>query len=211
MLCPTSGFLEVPCNTLVGYESLATMIYDEPELVRAVFDRVRELIVGTYQRLVGIPRVVGFFQGDDMGFLSGTLFSPEFLKSHSLPGHRALVELAHAHGKVYMMHACGNLSTIMDYLIDQIGIDAKHSFEDKIMPVEEVYRQYGTRVALLGGLDLNFLARGDEQAVRRRTREILNACMPGGRYALGSGNTIANYCIPQNVLAMFDEAYRWGR
>jgi len=209
MICPTSGFLEMPLDHLLSYEALALMAYDNPELVKAVFDRVRECIVEVYRRVVDIPRVVGFFQGDDMGFRSGTLMSPAFLKSHSLPGHKTLVDLAHAKGKIYFLHACGNLEAIMDYLIDEIGSDAKHSFEDTIMPVEDAFSLYGQRIGILGGLDVDILARGDEQKVRTRTRRILDRCMANGRFALGSGNTITNYCKPENVLAMFDEAYRW--
>ena len=210
-VCPHGGFLEIPMNCLVGCESLAMMTFDAPDLVRAIFDRTGELIVEVYRRLVKIPQVVGFFQGDDMGFRSGTIFSPEFLRTHSLPGHKELVELAHAHDKLYLLHACGNLDAIADYLIDEIGIDGRHSYEDRILPVEQAYRRYGRRIAILGGLDVDILARGEEQAVRERAREILNACASGGRYAFGSGNSITNYCKPENVLAMFDEAFTWAR
>lgn len=34
--------------------------------------------------------------------------------------------------------------------------------------------------------------------------------MPGGRYALGSGNSVANYVPVQNYLAMLDEGYHWS-
>jgi uroporphyrinogen decarboxylase len=209
LVCPHSGFLEVPMNILVGYEPLALMIYDQPDLVRAIFDAVRERIVEVCRRTITIPQVTGFFQGDDMGFRSGTLFAQDFLKTHSLTGHRQLAEMAHQHGKIYMLHSCGNLAGIMDYLIDDIGIDARHSYEDAIMPVEEFFRQFGRRVGVLGGLDVNLLGGADEPAVRRRARAILDGCA-GGRYAFGTGNSVANYCKPENVLAMWDEAYMWG-
>jgi len=208
-VCPTSGFLEIPSDAIIGYEALAVMVYDQPDLVKAVFDRVRELIVETYRRLIKIDRVVGIFQGDDMGFRSGTLFSPEFLRTHSLPGHKTLGELAHTRSKVFFMHSCGKLDEIMEDLITDIKIDARHSYEDAITPVETFYTQYGKRIGVLGGLDIDLLARADEAAVRTRAQQILNHCVPAGRYAFGSGNTVANYCKPQNVLAMFDEAYQW--
>lgn len=124
-------------------------------------------------------------------------------------GHKELVDLAHSRDKIYMMHACGNLEAIMDYLIDEIGIDAKHSYEDVIMPVEDCYDRWGGRIGILGGVDVDVLARADQQMVRERTRKVIEHCAPGGRFALGSGNTIANYCKPEDVLAMFDEAFRW--
>ncbi len=209
-ICPTGGFLETPTNALVGYESLATLMYDEPELVKQIFDSSSERIVEVYRRTVTLPKVAGFFQGDDMGFRTGTLFSPDFLKSHSLPGHKRLADLAHPNDKIYFMHSCGKLDEIMDYLIDEVKIDARHSFEDVITPAEEFYKTYGQRIGILGGLDLSIIASGTEQDVRKRSRKILDACMPNGRYAFGSGNSIANYSIPENVIAMFDEAYMWS-
>ncbi|MBN1436997.1 MAG: hypothetical protein JW936_07970 [Sedimentisphaerales bacterium] len=211
LACPQSGFLEIPLDILIGYESLAMMAYDEPDLIKAVFDRCRELIVGTYKKLLDIPQIVGCFQGDDMGFKTSTLMPPEFLKTHSLPGHKETAALAHDRDKVYFLHSCGNLEEIMDYLIDEVKIDAKHSYEDAIIPVEQMYDKYSSRIGLLGGLDVHILSGEDEAATRKRTRQIIEHCIPNGRLALGSGNTIANYCKPENVLAMFDEAYTWGQ
>ena len=45
--------------------------------------------------------------------------------------------------------------------------------------------------------------------VRARVRQVLDACMPGGGYVLGTGNSVANYLPVQNFLAMVDEGHRW--
>jgi len=209
LACPHSGFFEIPAEFLLGYESMALMSFDEPDLVKDVFDKVRSSMLDVYEKLVDIPRIAGFFQGDDMGFKTGTLMSPDFLRKHVLPGHKAAAELAHSRNKIYLLHSCGNLDAIMEDLIDDVGIDAKQSFEDTIIRVEDFYHRYSDKIAVLGGLDINLLAGADEEAVRRRSREILSVCVPKGKYAFGSGNTITNYSKKQNVLAMFDEAYSW--
>ena len=80
---------------------------------------------------------------------------------------------------------------LMDDLIDDVGIDAKHSFEDKILPVEEAYRRWGDRIAILGGVDMDVLGRGTEEQVRARTRQILEVCgVKGTGYCLGTGNSV---------------------
>jgi uroporphyrinogen decarboxylase len=99
----------------------------------------------------------------------------------------------------------------MDDFIDNVGIDAKHSFEDKIVPVEEAYRRWGDRVAILGGVDMDVLGRGSEEQVRARTRQILEVCgVKGAGYCLGTGNSVANFIPLQNYLAMLDEGRRWN-
>lgn len=74
---------------------------------------------------------------DDLGFKTQTLISPHDLRTFILPVHKMLCEVVHQHGKACILHSCGNLSSIMEDLIDEVGIDARHSFEDVIMPVEE--------------------------------------------------------------------------
>jgi uroporphyrinogen decarboxylase len=137
------------------------------------------------------------------------MIAPEHLREYVFPYHKRMAEIAHAHDKVYILHNCGNLETIMDDLIDDVGIDAKHSFEDVIMPIEEVKARYGSRIGIVGGMDIDFMARASEEQVRARVREVLDACMPGGGFVLGTGNSVTNYIPVENFLAMVDEAHRW--
>jgi len=53
--------------------------------------------------------------------------------------HKRSAQMAHEHGKRYCLHSCGNVKAIMEDLICDVAIDAKHSFEDAIMPMTEVY------------------------------------------------------------------------
>lgn len=93
-----------------------------------------------------------------------------------------------------------------------MGGDAKHSYEDRIVPVEEVHRRWGDRIAILGGVDMDLLTRGSEEDVRQRTRAILETCAAKGTgYCLGTGNSGANSVAPRNFLAMLDEGRQWNR
>jgi uroporphyrinogen decarboxylase len=98
----------------------------------------------------------------------------------------------------------------MEDLIEDVGIDAFHSFQDKIEPIEEAYRKYGDRISLLGGVDVDILTRGTTEDVRRRTRQILEACAPTGGIVIGSGNSVTNYCKIENYYAMIDETREWN-
>ena len=74
-----------------------------------------------------------------------------------------------------------------------------------------VKQTYGKKIALLGGLDVDFLCRADEQTIRQRVRDTLDVCQPGGGYCLGTGNTVANYIPKENYFAMLDEGRKWNR
>jgi len=56
----------------------------------------------------------------------------------------------------------------------------------------------------VGGVDVDFLCRHTEDEVKKYTRNILEKCAPGGGYALGTGNTVANYIPVKNYLAMLE-------
>ena len=196
---------------LMGLEQFSFALQDQPDLVEAICQRVGGLSAATAAQVASLDNVGMVFLSDDLGFFSGTLVSPKVIRRYILPHYKKIVDAVHAAGKLVVFHSCGNMYKLMDELIDDIGIDAKHSFEDKILPVEEVHRRWGDRVAVLGGVDMDLLGRGSEEQVRKRTREILAACAANGTgYALGTGNTAANYIPRQNYLAMFDEGRRWN-
>ncbi len=98
----------------------------------------------------------------------------------------------------------------MDYLIEDVGIYAFHSFQDVIIPVAEFRRRCGHRIATLGGVDMDKLVCLDEGNLRKYVRDILDDCMPRGRYALGSGNSIANFIPIENYLVMLEEEAKWS-
>jgi uroporphyrinogen decarboxylase len=172
---------------LMGYERLCLALYDEPEQFR---------------------RVAALWGTDDMGFKTGPLLSPDQLRELVFPAHAEYAMMSHNAGRPYLLHSCGKLDLVMDDLIDGVGIDAKHSFEDVIEDVREAKARWGSRIALLGGIDMDFICRADEDSVRGRVRETLEACQGPG-YCLGTGNSVANYVPLGNYLAMLDEGRRW--
>ena len=195
---------------LMGYEPLCYALHDQPDLVYAIFDRVGSIYLAAAKVYAQFERVKVLFDGDDMGFRSGTLIPPWILKEKTLPWHKRMVEVCHSNDMLYLLHSCGNLEKIMPVLIDDVNIDAKHSFEDAIEGVMTAKRRWGDRIALIGGIDVDFLAQTTPEEVRHRVRETLEVCLPGGGYCLGTGNSVTNYIPLQNYLVMLDEGRRYA-
>ena len=194
---------------VMGYESFCYKLFDEPELVDAIFQKYGEFYVDYTRALCDFACIRFMFGADDMGFRSSTLVSANILREKVLPWHKRIAAVSHEHGRPYVLHSCGNIEEIMPDLIEDVRIDGKQSFEDVIVPVTEAKRRYGGQIAILGGIDVDFLCRADEQAIRRRVGETLNACMPGGGYCLGTGNSVADYIPLENYLVMLDEGRRF--
>ncbi len=128
------------------------------------------------------------------GFKTQTLLSPQQLRHLVFPWHAQIVTAAHAVGKPAILHSCGKPDAIMDDIIDGLHYDAKHSFEDSIIPVEDAYERWGRRIAILGGMDVDFVARSSPEGVRERARAMLRRTADRGGYALGTGNSVPE-CI----------------
>lgn len=195
---------------LMGAERFCLAIYDQPDLVQSMLFRISDQQTAVAAVAASRPEVLACTLGDDMGFKTQTFLPPATLRELIFPGLQRIAEAVHAAGKPFALHSCGNLAEVMDDLIGRVGIDAKHSFEDVIMPVAEAKRRWGEKVALLGGVDVDALCRAPEQKLRAHVRRIVEECGPRG-FAVGSGNSIPSYIPPESLFAMNDEAVRCQR
>jgi len=191
---------------MMSLEGFCSALVNDTALVKAVADRLGELMERFYHHLLDLDRLIAVFPGDDMGYNVGTLVSPVALRTFFLPWHKKFAALTHEKGLPYFLHSCGNLEKIMNDLIDDVKIDGKHSYENNIIPVQDFQLRYGSRIAVLGGLDLNILGASSPEDVRAKTRALIETCGGRGRYAIGSGNSIPSYVPVDNYLSMVDEA-----
>lgn len=198
--------LGAPCGIydtlveLVGFEGLCLMLADTPDLVERICRELGRRTARIIERCIDHPCLGGVIFCDDWGFKTSTFLRPEDLRQLIFPWHRDVVRITHAAGKVAILHACGCVQEVMDDVI-AMGYDAKHSFEDAILPVEEAHARYGSRIAILGGLDVDFLSRSTPDQVYRRSRALLEKTQ-GIRYALGSGNSITPDVSPETFAAI---------
>lgn len=197
-----------PCGVLenaialVGYESLCMMLVDAPDLAKDIFDAIGQRMVRYYEISASYDTVGALISNDDWGFKTQTMFSPGDLRWYVFGWHKKIVEVIHAAGKPAILHSCGNLDEVMDDIIDDMKYDAKHSFEDVIMPVEEAYERWGNRIAILGGIDLGFVCSSSPQQIKERCKAMLARAETRGAYALGTGNSVPEYVPDENYLAM---------
>ena len=105
-----------------------------------------------------------------------------------------------------MLHSCGCYRDIIDDVIDDLHYDARHSYEDAIVPVEQAYEDLHERLAVIGGLDVSFVCRKSPEEVYTRARAMLERTAARGGYALGTGNSVPPYMPHENYFAMIRAA-----
>ncbi|MHB9037242.1 MAG: uroporphyrinogen decarboxylase family protein [Armatimonadota bacterium] len=195
-------------SEMMGVMGLSYALMDDMELVELMFDKIGRLILSADRQLATIDAIGALRQGDDLGFNTSTFLSPDLLRRFVFPTYKHMAEEAHKNNKPFILHSCGNLGDVYDDLIDYCKIDAKHSYEDNILPVGEFKRIYGNRITPLGGLDVDVICRGTENELRTYVRKKIDECFHDGYWAFGTGNSLTDYMPVENYMIALDEAIK---
>jgi len=198
----------VLANTLylVGYDNLCFMLYENPELARAIVDNIGSRVIKYYQNAVQYESVGLIIINDDWGFRTQTLLSPAQMREYIFPWDRKIAEIAHRAGLPVTLHSCGYMDDIMSDIIDDIKVDGKHSYEDTIIPVEDFYEKWTGKIAVLGGIDMDFILRSPSEAIVARSRAMLERSASRGGYALGTGNSVPEFMPSEKFFALISAA-----
>lgn len=195
---------------IMGVEALAVASVEDPALIAGIADKVGELSVNIVESLVQREWVGGIWFGDDMAYTRGLLVSPDFLRRYVFPYYRRMGELCRRYGKLFILHSDGKLSEVFDDLVE-CGFQAVHPNEPTSVDIAELKKDQGDRLAFLGNIDVDLLARGSPEEITAAARTLIETVAPGGGFALGSGNSVTRYVPLANYRAMLNavQAYGW--
>lgn len=191
---------------LVGYIDLCYIRGDDEELFADIFKAMGEVQYKIWNRFMDefseVFCVLRF--GDDLGFNTMTLISTDDIKKCVIPEYRRITDKVHSKGKPFLLHSCGNLFSVFDNIINDAGIDAKHSNEDGIAHFSVWVEKYGDRIGNFGGIDTDVLCRYSAKEIREYITDCLDKVQNCGGIAFGSGNSIPDYVPTEGYLAMLD-------
>ncbi len=178
----------------------------DPELFSDLFKKIGDLYVILWSKMIqDYPDIFVFFRmGDDLGYKTSTMLSPDTIKTHILPQYKRVIDLVHAAGKKFLFHSCGCIFDVMDDII-ATGIDAKHSNEDQIAAFDTWIDLYNDKIGLFGGIDVNTLCTKTYEEVYNEVLEKgTRFRSKAGGYGIGSGNSIPGYVPVDGFHAMID-------
>lgn len=195
---------------LMGFENFAESLLADPEPAGAVIQRVAGIQMHALDEVLALPQVGAVWAVDDMAYSQGPIISPALLREHILPWYRQVATRCHESGRLFFLHSDGDLTALIDDLID-LGLDALHPIDPTAMDIVEVKRRWGDRLCLFGNVDLELLRSGSAEEVRARVRDLLRQVAPGGGYGLGSGNSVPAWARLENYNAMRETVLAHGR
>jgi len=195
---------------LMGFEQFSYAIFDNPELLDALFDKIGNLVLSMFEYFAESDAVDVIWYSDDIAYVTGLMISPAVLRTYFFPWLKKIGDMAKSANKSLIYHTDGLLFDVMDDIID-CGVDALHPIEPQAMAIAEVKQRYGDRLCLIGHVDVDLLARGSTEQVREQVRKNIKEAAYNGGYCVGSGNSIPDYVKYENYIAMLEAAKEFGR
>ncbi len=185
-------------------EIFATALIDR---ITDVLYRLLEIYLdtaGPYLDVLELP-------GDDYAARNPLISPAMFDRFFEAPWRRLirLVEAAAPHCKV-LFHSDGRMEPFLGRLVD-LGVDVFHCLEP--MPgvdMAQVKRDYGERLCFWGAIDIKRALQGDVARVEAEVRERIGVLGPGGGYVLAPANHLQPDVPPENVVALFQAARKYG-
>jgi len=212
-----SGVVYEICWYMRGLENLFIDMMTQPQVLEAIIDRTLGFWLDWFRLFLDeAADVVDVIMiGDDLAGQNGPLFAPRLYRQIIKPRQKRLVRYIRSRTKAKIWyHTCGS---VMEYLPDLLdnGIDILNPVQisAKGMDPARLKAEFGDRLVFWGGgIDTqHVLPRASPQEVREHVRRNIEAFKPGGGYVFNNVHNIQGDVPPENVLAMFDAAYEFGK
>ena len=203
-------------NLLRGMEMSLMDPLAEPELTHLLLEKVCNFLFDYHSRifetcegLIDISQVT-----DDLGSQSGPMFSMELYQEFYAPHHRRFMKLCRDFGIKVFHHDDGSMRAFLPDLIES-GIDILNPVQWTCpgMELDGLKHKFGHKICFHGGVEnqriLPFGTPSDVRAEVRHCIDSLGKDKTG--YILAPCHNIQSVTPLENIIAMYDEAWNYGR
>jgi uroporphyrinogen decarboxylase len=150
--------------------------------------------------------------GDDLAYDNGPFIPPGLLRKYVFPYLAGEAEAAHRFNLPVILHSDGNVTLLVEDIV-KAGFDGLHSLQPSAgVNIVEIKKLWGNRLCLMGNVDLDYLLPlGKPEEVEAEVKHLMHEVAPGGGYILSTTNVLTRYVPPENALAMYMAAEKYGR
>lgn len=167
----------------------------DPEWIKDVIDTGVDLTLGLFKMLIDEGyEFDGYWCSDDLGYRNGLMFPPQEFRDLVMPAHKRLCDFCRENGILTILHSCGNFNEVVPEIIET-GWDCLQPLEVKAgMDVIELKREYGDKIALMGGIDVRVMADGTDEELEEEIGKKITIAKENGGYIYHS-----DHSVPDNV------------
>jgi len=190
---------------MMGFENFSMAIFMEPDLVKALNEKLGNLVLSMFEYFAQNENVDALWYSDDIAYSNALMVSPETLELYFFPWLKKIGDLARKYNKPLIYHTDGILYDVLDRIIE-CGVNALHPIEPKAMKIADIKKRYGNQLCLMGHVDVDLLSRGTAEQVRKQVLKNIEEAAADGGYCVGSGNSVPEYVLFENYLEMLRTA-----
>jgi len=200
---------------LRGLENALVDPLIRPDFTRHLLERLCGFLLAHHRRmfeacdgLIDATQVT-----DDYGMQTGPIMGMETFRAFYRPHLERFAGLAREFGIRVFHHDDGAIRAFLPDLL-AIGIDLLNPIQWRCpgMEIDALKRDFGGRLCFHGGVDnQQTLPFGSEEDVRAEIRWLIDTLAADGTgYILAPCHNIQAVTPIENIIAMYDEAYRYG-
>lgn len=180
---------------ICGAPTILEGMMDDPGWIKDMMDTFADLIITAVEEMLHRGfHLDAAFLANDMGYRNGTFFSPALYRELEFPSQKRLCDFFHSRGMPVILHSDGDIRRFILLLIEA-GFDCLQPLEVKAgMDVIELKKQYGDRLAFMGGIDARAMAHPDPAMIEREISTKIPCAKQGGGYIYH-----ADHSVPDNV------------
>ena len=169
---------------LMGEAATCMAYYDQPELMHDILNTVGETAERVLDRVSREVQIDQLSVHEDMAGKSGSLVGPARSSEFIRPYYRRIWDMLSARGtRIFQQDTDGNMNAVIPAFLD-CGLTCMFPMEPAAgMDMVALRKQYGQRLAMLGGIDKHVL-RQDKAAIRAELEYKLQPMMRAGRDGL---------------------------
>ena len=196
---------------LIGMTNYMMHVYADPEFLHLLARMMLEYSLAQLDLLVEAGLDVLVVE-DDIAMDKGPMISLEHFETYINQYNRQIVEKAHQKGLKVVRHSDGNLWPLLDLLLET-GYDGINPLEPQAgMEIKKVKAYCGDRICLLGNIDcVELLPHGTREEVEQAVILAIEDGATGGGYVICSSNSLHQGVNPENCIAMFQAARKYGK
>jgi uroporphyrinogen decarboxylase len=195
---------------------LSDIILDKPGVGR-LLDKLVEGYMRNLERVLnGVKDYVDILQfGDDLGTQQGPFVPPKIFKEVFVPRYKEMWNYVHniSSCKIFL-HSCGSIYELIPYLIEA-GLDVLNPVQTTTTNMEEekLKREFGKDITFWGGgvNTRDVLPVKSPSEVKEDVKRRIEIFGKGGGYIFNSIHNVMADVPPENVIAMFEAAYEYGK
>jgi len=196
---------------LMGLTGYFRALYQYPNLLKKVVEEVYRFELEVIKLFAENGAHV-ILIGDDLAYDKGPFIPPRFMREFVFPYLAGEVSLIHKLGLPAVLHSDGNVTMLMEDIV-KMGFDGLQSLQPNAgVDIVAIKKIWGDRICLMGNLDLDYLLTlGNPREVEAEVKRLISEVAPGGGFILSTTNVLTRYVPPENALAMYLTAEKYGK